>query len=607
MAKVDPNFKHDAFKFIHRPIREADRKLARQFLERFVHGFQRQFEKGFETVDALKNLHDPALTEHPRVLKDIVGLDAALDNITDDISDADLRRLIRLAVPLWKQKGQEIGYENIIRLFTGKNSRSFNWFHYRFILGETIFEQEGLGRDAWLISDVGVTASKAEANTLVLLRLENNFQDESGNETLTELHGHYHFYERGPILGSSHYLDLQGSGVLRMAASEHIDFNSGFTVEFYFKTGVSQSRSLYSTKSITSQITIYIDTDANQILFLVLHPSQNIFESITVSGPMTDDQWRHIALVYSKDLEQIRLYYNGSESSAAISTSAIGDIAGFSDHFLGGASIGSDQAAGSFDNFRISKGARYDVTQPSLPPPGVQFSPERAEELDEFFTDIRVVDDGNLNRTLVKRILNLMRPPSERLRIVYIRFFVDFEFGKEGLRSVTTGASVDLNTKKMILPPLAVEALDIDGAETQKDLVLSVKFRILLGNRFVIRFNARDLQNFYYLTFNTSDKVLRLFKKLAGTDTLLASSQRIPIYNQIPYNLSVATDLNTISGLTTISVLLDGNQAISILDDVFNEGYWAVESSAATTSEISEIEMFNMPLSTDLVLPNTVI
>lgn len=103
MAKVDPNFRHEIYRFIHKPLRDADQKQGRQFLERYIFAFQRQMETAFEKISKLTELYDPAKTPQPRYLKDIVGFTAELDAITNDITDEDLRKLISLAVALWKE------------------------------------------------------------------------------------------------------------------------------------------------------------------------------------------------------------------------------------------------------------------------------------------------------------------------------------------------------------------------------------------------------------------------------------------------------------------------------------------------------------------------
>ena len=182
MSRIDPNFPHDIFRFLHRPLRLLDAEQGDNFLERYLLGPQTIFEDGFDRIEKLKEIIDPAKTRNDllQYLKDHVGFTKELNNITQDLSDSDLRKLISLAVALWKQKGTEPGYQNIVRVFTGKAVRVFNWFDFRLIVGEKAFGEEQLGEDAWLISVPGVEASQDQSNNVVnLLTFEGNLKDRS--------------------------------------------------------------------------------------------------------------------------------------------------------------------------------------------------------------------------------------------------------------------------------------------------------------------------------------------------------------------------------------------------------------------------------------------
>ena len=113
-------------------------------------------------------------------MKDHVGFTKELDNIISGVSDDDLRKIISLAVALWKKKGLEVGYADIIRVFTGANVRIFNWFDFRYIVGEQQLGESQLGDDSWFISIPGVLGSEDNLNNVVcLLPFENTFTDRS--------------------------------------------------------------------------------------------------------------------------------------------------------------------------------------------------------------------------------------------------------------------------------------------------------------------------------------------------------------------------------------------------------------------------------------------
>ena len=103
-----------------------------------------------------------------------------------------------------KKKGVEPGYSDIIRLFTGVNARIFNWFDFRFIVGENAFGEEQLGEDVWLISVPGVEASSDTSNTVVdLLTFEGNAKDRSLTRNHADVHGApYVVVKDGQVIGS---------------------------------------------------------------------------------------------------------------------------------------------------------------------------------------------------------------------------------------------------------------------------------------------------------------------------------------------------------------------------------------------------------------------
>jgi hypothetical protein len=87
-------------------------------------------------------------------LKDIVGFDQPLDFITDRLSLHDLRKLILLAVPLWKELFSPLGIVHAMRLLTGKSVVYYDWFHWRSILGEVYLTEEQQGYDFWVIGSL---------------------------------------------------------------------------------------------------------------------------------------------------------------------------------------------------------------------------------------------------------------------------------------------------------------------------------------------------------------------------------------------------------------------------------------------------------------------
>jgi phage tail-like protein len=144
------------YRSLIRPIREADYAEGREFLRRFYIGLQENHNDVAALVASVWDNHDPATCPDDllQYLKDIVGFDAGFDYITSRLSASDLRKLIQLAIPLWKERFSELGISNIIRLLTGRSVVIYNWFHWRAILGEVFLSEEQQGYDFWVIGGI---------------------------------------------------------------------------------------------------------------------------------------------------------------------------------------------------------------------------------------------------------------------------------------------------------------------------------------------------------------------------------------------------------------------------------------------------------------------
>ena len=154
---------HLIFDALIKPVRDADRDLgvadpdegARDMLDRYLIGPQTIHERTRATILSLKQQVDPIQTRADllQYLKDIVGFTLELDHVTSRLSETQLRRLIRVAVALWKQRYTKRGLVNAIRILTGRTPYVTDWFGFRFLLGEAQIGEEQLvaGGDSWII------------------------------------------------------------------------------------------------------------------------------------------------------------------------------------------------------------------------------------------------------------------------------------------------------------------------------------------------------------------------------------------------------------------------------------------------------------------------
>jgi len=614
LAKIDPTFPHDMFQFIHRPIRIIDRTQGKNFVERFLTGPQTIWEQTQTKIGELSAINDPATTRVDllQFLKDHVGFTQELNNITQDLGENDLRKLIALAVALWKQKGIEPGYENIIRLFTGKSVRIFNWFDFRLIIGENAFGEEQLGEDSWFISVPGVEQQQDVANNVVdLLEFENNSEDSSffrnPVEQVKPLLGIEFFANptSGFPLGSTKHVKFNG-GVLRQSAIAAYDFVGDFTIEMFIRTTITKAAQtlFHQIDELGVGIRIDIDTVANTISYSVSDGTTTISDTLVSVSDLDNGTPRHLALVLDRANDVVRLYFNGTEATAASALGILGDPSNGGKVVVGGEAPSIRLYLGDMDNFRIATNAVYDVTSGTLTPPLSGFIPFIPLALDEFFSDIRIVDEGDLNKVLMLRILNLMRPSSERLNVIFISFFDDFIEGT-GRFNVISGIAA-LNTEQEFqLEPSTVVATDVLNDTEFKDHILQVKARDNDpgGGILSVLFFFQDALNFYEFRANTTLAKVSLHKTVGGVSSQIGADEPFDIVPEGSYIYTITTSFNTLTGDTLIKTFVDANAIHKITDASFEKGKFGMKTDPSTIMKIDEVEMFEIPLDVQQVLP----
>lgn len=142
----------DIYKTIIKPLRDADDTT---MLQRFMVGPQAIHDQAEAQILTLPQQFNPDTVRSDLLLflKDIVGFTNELRNITDRLTEIQIRRLIKVAVPLWNERHTPQGLINSIRLLTGRNAYYTSWFGFRTILGEVTLTEDQLvsGGDFWLI------------------------------------------------------------------------------------------------------------------------------------------------------------------------------------------------------------------------------------------------------------------------------------------------------------------------------------------------------------------------------------------------------------------------------------------------------------------------
>jgi hypothetical protein len=225
----------------------------------------------------------------------------------------------------------------------------------------------------------------------------------------------------------------------------------------------------------------------------------------------------------------------------------------------------------------------------------------------EYYSTLRIVDDSTLNRTLVKNIVKLMRPCGERMEIAYIDFLDRFLVeGDTSQWETPSGSSIVAENGHGVLNDSAYQLAVVTAGDaavwTRYVFYCRIK-GIGTGNSYGVVFYYLDTDNYYELVLNidsvSDDYVLN--KIVGGSSTLVTSgtiSQKI--LDDVWYGVRIHIDVE--SGSNRIKLYIDGSEIFNILDSsTLDSGTIGFFSSASTTSELDECELFQLPLVTELV------
>lgn len=150
---------------IIKPIREADRT---KILEDYLEGKQIQFDDIRSRAEGLFSLNDIFTQDNRQVLLALLwqlGFEGDLQDIFEEWTNLQLRKLLSVVADLWKKRGTQDGIEAIIRIFLpGIQFMIRNWFWYRPIMGETWLEGHNSPGAWWGIDGVGLGTDEFETD-----------------------------------------------------------------------------------------------------------------------------------------------------------------------------------------------------------------------------------------------------------------------------------------------------------------------------------------------------------------------------------------------------------------------------------------------------------
>lgn len=223
---------------------------------------------------------------------------------------------------------------------------------------------------------------------------------------------------------------------------------------------------------------------------------------------------------------------------------------------------------------------------------------------DEYTSQFRVMDDGNLDETLLLRLLEIMRPLGERFEASLVDFLDVFREGR-GMWTTLVGTPATVTPDLTFsVPAGTIEAPTIPIAPpTAFDNIIAIhKFKMLspvMGSMYVFAFFHDGLGNRYAVRIQTTAiaPVNNIELIRAVPPGVLLTTATFPIVGDAWYKLRVRCERNPATNRNHIVVFIDSNKVIEYWDVspvLTGGGIWI--QPTGTGVEIDNVELFRQPL-----------
>jgi len=233
----------------------------------------------------------------------------------------------------------------------------------------------------------------------------------------------------------------------------------------------------------------------------------------------------------------------------------------------------------------------------------------------EYWNNLRIVDDGTLDRELVKSIVKLMRPCSERYEISYIAFLdqftVDGDYSQwqrwlldpTAEEPIVEGGEIILDDA--VAGAQGVVILDIDSQGWNNYVVyarmkmgLDVPVPGAIG--FYVQGEPGTFDGFYLALYPQIDMVEM------GTfngGPLIQQSAPFPIDSEVYYGVRIEVTSALAPGELSVTVYVDEVKTIDQHDvpELFSNGSIGIGHPGGQTSTYSEVEVVLLPMDSDII------
>jgi len=246
-------------------------------------------------------------------------------------------------------------------------------------------------------------------------------------------------------------------------------------------------------------------------------------------------------------------------------------------------------------------------------------SPEGVER-EEYWSNLRIVDDGNLNRRLVRDIVELMRAVGECFEITYLAFLDLFEVDDDDsqwydtYQDSSTGEPMVISNGECTLgDSTAAEMAIVESVEAQgwDNYVCYWRAKVnqigASAGTATLLFYATDLENGFAIALDVPNNRVSLGSIVAGVATYAHHATLTEGYlADVYYGIRVVATPMLVTGQINVVLTVDGEELLNqSIASTFTGGAIGFGHAVDQTITIGEVEVLRLPMDEDQITINT--
>jgi hypothetical protein len=227
---------------------------------------------------------------------------------------------------------------------------------------------------------------------------------------------------------------------------------------------------------------------------------------------------------------------------------------------------------------------------------------------DETLSDIRIVDDGTLDRVLIRSMVQFFKPGGEKVSIHWIDFLDLFNLDDDDAQweSVESGSPTVTGGLYALTDDTSIEevATSVAGSDEWTDYLAYCRVRFTQASGVSsISFFYLNSTDHFKIEFDVTANDMTLSVVVAGAPTVLDvysfSDHSQTLVENVFYGIRIVCE-----NISSPTETTDGAERIATTTNLVGrqtKGKLTVRHEVGATVEMSEIEMFQLPMESNLI------